>query len=187
MQTTAANIKKKDYLKYKNEVCQVMVTEFYHPGKGRTVMRTKLKNLKTGKTVGVVYTSNETVELVEVSAIPCQFLYTTNKIANFMHEHTFEQYEVSESLIGKVSELFKEGQSLFLLLIDNKPIGIRSPKRIELQVISTEDAIKGNTATNAKKIAKLETGANVSVPLFIKNKDKIAINPETLEYIERVK
>lgn len=182
MQTQAANIKRKDFLNFKNDIYQVSQCEFYHPGKGRTVMRTKLKNVSTGRTVEQVFSSNEMVDALEVNASPFQFLYRANEDLHFMHSITFEEIEVSATLIGKTGEFFKEGQEVFLLMLDDKVIGIRPPKSVTLEVTEADDAVKGDTATNAKKQVTLETGAKVLVPLFIKKGEKININPETEEY-----
>ncbi len=182
MQTIASNLKKKDFILYRDDMYQISAAEFYHPGKGRTVMRTKLKSLTTGRTVEVSFTSNETLEQLEVNATPAQFLYKNQNLLHFMHEMTYEEIEVSRDVIGDVADFLKEGQQVFLLMLDERPVGIRAPKSVTLEVIEAEDAVKGDTATNAKKLVVLETGVKVLVPLFIKKGNKIAINPETSEY-----
>lgn len=186
MITTAANLKKKDYLNFKNDVWQVTATEFYHPGKGRTVMRTKLRSISSGKGMSQVFTSNESVEILEVVATPVQYLYSDGETLTFMHDQTYEQYEVPRALVGETADLLKEGQNMYVLLLNDKPVGVRPPKRVEILVTEADAAVKGDTATNAKKQVTVETGAKVLVPLFIKKGDKIAINPETGEYAERV-
>ena len=186
MQTTAASLKKKDFITFKEDIWQVTFVEFYHPGKGRTVVRTRLKNISSGKTAAEVFTSNDNIEVLDVLAVPVQYLYNDGENAAFMHEKTFEQYEVPMYLVEEFVDLLKEGQPMFLLMMDDKAVGVRPPKRAELKVIEAEDAVKGDTATNAKKQVVLETGAKVNVPLFIKKGEIIAINPETREYVERV-
>lgn len=186
MQTTAASLKKKDFIKYKEDIWQVTFVEFYHPGKGRTVVRSRLKNISSGKTAAQVFTSNDSVEVLDVVAVPVQFLYQSGNDASFMHEKTFEQYEVPIYLLEDFVDLLKEGQAMFLLMMDETVVGMRPPKRAELKVVEADTAVKGDTATNAKKQVTLETGAKVLVPLFIKKGEIIAINPETREYVERV-
>jgi elongation factor P len=186
MLKTAGNIKKKDYINFKNDLWQVTATEFYHPGKGRTVMRTKLRSVSSGKGMSQVFTSNEQVDIVDITTAPVQYLYSTKDTLAFMHQETYEEYEVATDLVGKIASFFKEGQQMYVLLLDNKPIGIRPPKRVELKVIKADDAAKGDTATNAKKEVTVETGAKLLVPLFIKQGETIAINPETGDYAERV-
>jgi len=186
MQATAASLKKKDFITFKSDIWQVSFVEFYHPGKGRTVVRTRLKNISSGKTAAEVFTSNDMVDILDVIAMPVQFLFASAESVSFMHEKTFEQYEVPMYLIEDFVDLLKEGQPMFLLMMDEKAVGVRPPKRAELKVVEAEDAVKGDTATNAKKQVVLETGAKVNVPLFIKKGEVIAINPETREYVERV-
>ncbi len=186
MQTTAANLKKKDFINFKDDIWQVSFVEFYHPGKGRTVVRSRLKNISNGRSQAQVFTSNDGVEVLDVLAVPVQFLFKSGESASFMHEKTYEQFEVPLYLVEEFVDLLKEGQGMFLLMLDDKTVGIRPPKRAELKVVEAEDAIKGDTATNAKKQVTLETGAKVMVPLFIKKGETIAVNPETRDYVERV-
>jgi len=186
MQTTAANLKRKDFISFKNEIYQVSFVEFYHPGKGRTVVRSRLKNASSGRSQAQVFTSNDTVEVLDVLAVPVQFLYRASDTATFMNEKTYEQYEIASQMLADYVDLLKEGQLMFLLMLEDKAVGVRPPKRAELRVIEADDAAKGDTATNAKKQVVLETGAKVLVPLFIKKGETIAINPETRQYVERV-
>ena len=186
MQTTAAGLKKKDFINYKNDIWQVTFVEFYHPGKGRTVVRSKLKNISSGKSAAEVFTSNTSVEVLDVMAVPVQYLFRSGESASFMHEKTYEQYEIPLYLVEEFVDLLKEGQGMFLLMLEDKAVGVRPPKRAELKVIEADDAVKGDTATNAKKQVVLETGAKVMVPLFIKKGETIAISPETRDYVERV-
>lgn len=186
MQTTAANLKKKDFINFKNEIWQVSFVEFYHPGKGRTVVRSRLKNVSSGRSQAQVFTSNDSVEVLDVLAVPVQYLFQSGETASFMHEKTYEQYEIPIYLVEEFVDLLKEGQPMFLLMLDEKAVGVRPPKRAELKVVEADDAVKGDTATNAKKQVVLETGAKVMVPLFIKKGEIIAINPETRDYVERV-
>jgi elongation factor P len=186
MATTAASLKKKDFIRFKGEVWQISFVEFYHPGKGRTVVRTRLKNVNSGRSQAQVFTSNDSVEALDVLAVPVQYLFKSGDSASFMNEKTYEQYEVANYLVKQFVDLLKEGQAMFLLMLDDKAVGVRPPKRVELKVIKADEAVKGDTATNAKKQVTLETGAKVMVPLFIKKGEIIAINPETREYVERV-
>ena len=187
MIVTAANLQKKDYLRFKDEIWQVTDTSFFNPGKGRTVMRTKLKSVKTDKTVSKTFTSSEKVEIVEVNSVLCQFLYQDKRNAHFIDQQSYEQHELPVIMFKEAINYLKEGQELYIILDEEQVIGLRLPKKVELKVTETEIAIKGNTATNAKKPATLETGVVVQVPLFINKGDSISVNPETGEYRERIK
>ena len=148
-------------------------------------MRTKIKNVASGKGLDYTFKSNESVETVEVNSIEMQYLYKDQKSAYFMDERNYNQYTVPLAVVGDVIEFFKEGEKMYVYLHDDKPLSIRPPVSVTLKVVQTEDAVKGDTVSGAKKEAELETGAKVMVPLFIKNGDMISINPETHEYTGR--
>lgn len=185
MQISASNLRRKEYIKFRDGIYQVLFAEFYHPGKGRTVMRTKLRSIATGKAIDQVFSSNDSIESADVQSVPAQFLYNQHDVLVFMDEINYEQYEVPVLLAEDIAGLLKEGQSMYVLLHEGKPIGVIPPKKVVLKVVEADDAVKGDTATNAKKSVKVETGASILVPLFIKTGDTIVINPETGEYTGR--
>ena len=104
-----------------------------------------------------------------------------------MNEKNYAQYTVPISVVGNVAKFLKESSKYFVFLHDDTPLTIRPPQSVKLKVIETDAGIKGDTVTGAKKIAKVETGVVVNVPLFIKTGDTIVVNPETGEYVERAK
>ena len=185
MNTTATNLKKKDYIKFRDDIFQVSTVEFYHPGKGRTVVRTFLKGITKEKNLAQVFTSNDDVEVLEVNAVPVQYLFGDSAMLHFMHDQTFEEYEVARDLVGVTADFLKEGQAMYVLMLDDKAVGIRPPMSVTLIVTEADMADRGDTATNAKKQVTLETGVKVMVPLFIKKGEKIKINPEDGSYSGR--
>jgi elongation factor P len=186
MKIDAGNLKKGQFISYNNEVWQVQKAEFYSPGKGSALMKTTLKNVSSDKTLSYTFKSNEGVETLDVDVIELQYLYKDNNFLYFMNERSYEQYQLNLSLAGNVSDYLKEGDKLYVLIHENKPLSLRPPQTVRLKVIKAEEAVKGDTVTGAKKIVTVETGAKVAVPLFIKVDDTIVIKPETGEYIERV-
>lgn len=168
------------------EMWQVQKAEFYSPGKGSALMKTRLKAVKSAKAVDFTYKSNETVETVDVDTIELQYLYKDPQFLHFMNERSFEQYQLPVEAAGPVVDYLKEGDKLFVLLYQGEAISLRPPQSVRLKVIKAEEAVKGNTVTGAKKSVVVETGATMLAPLFIKVGDTIAINPETGEYVERV-
>ena len=102
-----------------------------------------------------------------------------------MDERTYNQYQLPLAVIGDVIEFFKEGSKMFVYIIGDQPLNIRPPLSVTLKVVTTEDAVKGDTVSGAKKEAELETGAKILVPLFIKSGEMITVNPETREYTGR--
>lgn len=185
MAVQAGNLKKGEFIVYQGEIWQVQKTEFYSPGKGSALMRTKIKNVASGKGLDYTFKSNESVETVEVSSVEMQYLYKDAESAYFMDERTYNQYTVPLAVVGDIIEFFKEGEKMYVYLHDDKPLSIRPPVSVTLKVVNTEEAVKGDTVSGAKKEAELETGAKIMVPLFIKNGDIISLNPETHEYTGR--
>lgn len=186
MNTNAGNLKKGDFIRYQSDIWQVQKADFYSPGKGSALMKAKIKNLVTGKNIDYTFKSQELVETIEVDSIEMQYLYRDNENLFFMNERTYHQCEVPISVVGEVSQFLKEGDRYFVFLHGDKPLNIRPPMSVKLRVVETENAVKGDTVTGAKKPAKLETGVIVQVPLFVKLGETIIINPETRDYVGRV-
>lgn len=187
MSANAGNLKKGDFIYYQNEIWQIQKADFYSPGKGSALMKTKIKNLVSGKNVDYTFKSQETVDTLDVESIEMQYLYKDNESLHFMNERTYQQFEIPLSIVGDIVNFLQEGTKHFVYVYENKPLNVRPPLSVKLKVIETEGAIKGDTVTGAKKIAKLETGVVIQVPLFIKTGDIVTVNPETGQYGERVK
>lgn len=187
MKTNAGNIKRGDFVMYMDEIWQVQKAEFYSPGKGAALMRTKLKNLVSGKNLDYTYKSQETVETPDVSSIEMQYLYKDNESVYFMDERTYQQYHISADIVGDMSRFMKEGNKYYVYMYNETPLNVRPSASEKLEVIETEDAVKGDTVSGARKQATVETGVTVMVPLFVKKGDIIAVNPDTGQYVERVK
>lgn len=187
MKTNAGNLKKGEFIFYQGDVWQVVKTEFSFQGRGMAVMRTKIKNVQSGKNVDVTFKTADSVEIVDVEARQMQFLYSDEKSLHFMDEKTYHQITLPKEVIGPVADFFKEGEMYFVFIHDDKALNVRPPASIKLKVIETEQSAKGDTVSAPKKQATLETGVKIMVPLFIREGDMVAINPETREYVERVK
>lgn len=184
MRISAGNIKKGEFILYNDNPCQVQKAEFYSPGKGSALMRTRLKNVVTGKNTDFTFKTTEYVESIEVSSIEVQYLYKDNENMYFM-DKDYEQHSLSLAVVGDVVDYLKEGENIYVYMYKDSPLTIRPPASVRLKIVETEDAVKGDTVSGAKKPAKLETGATVMVPLFIKNGEMVVVNPETGTYTER--
>lgn len=185
MRVQAGQLKKGEFVVYQGDIWQVQKAEFYSPGKGSALMRAKIKNVVSGKNIDYTFKSSEYVETIEVQSIEMQYLYKDNESAYFMDERTYNQYQVPAAVVGDVIQYFKEGEKVYVYVQDEKPLSVRPPMAVRLKITATEDAAKGDTVTNARKPATVETGATVMVPLFCKVGDLIVINPETGEYTGR--
>jgi len=165
------------------------IVEFQHvkPGKGGGFSRTKLKNIGNGRVVERTFRSGDKVEEVRIEKREMQFLYAeAPDMYHFMDSETFEQTPISKALMGDATDFLLENGMAIVLVTDEKPIGVELPNFVELTVTETEPGVKGDTATNAVKPATLETGAVVSVPLFVNREDKLKIDTRTGQYVERV-
>ncbi len=181
----AGSISKGMFLLIKNEPCLVVEREFVNPGKGSAFVRLKLKNLKTGQVLKQVNKSQETVEDVQVETRNGQYLYADSENYIFMDTETYEQFGVPIAGNEDKRYFMKEGDVFQISFFDDKPIDILIPYKIILVVTQAETALKGDTVSGATKTVTLETGLPVKVPLFIKEGDKLLINTETREYVER--
>ena len=150
-------------------------------------MKTRIKNVVSGKNIDFTFKSGESVETLDVSSIEMQYLYKDSENYYFMEERSYNQYHVPISVIGTIGQFFKEGNKYYVYVHNDIPLSVRPPMSVKLTVTSTEDAVKGDTVSGAKKPATVETGARVMVPLFVKQGEMIVVNPETGEYVERVK
>ncbi len=187
MKVMAGNLKKGEFVYHQNEIWQVQKAEFYSPGKGSALMKAKIKNVKTAKNVDMTYKSSESVETVEVDSVEMQYLYKDGESLYFMNERSYNQYTLPLEMAGSAANYLKEGSKYYLYLHNDVPLTLRPPASVHLKVTEAEDAVKGDTVSGVKKAAKVESGATVMVPIFVKVGDIISVNPETGEYGERVK
>jgi elongation factor P len=169
-----------------NEPYLMVETEFVKPGKGQALYRIKLKNLLRGNIVDRTFRSGDKLDEADVHIDIMQYLYNDSKNWMFMHQETYEQVSVPLEVIGDARFWIKEESDVDVTFYGDKAIAVTPPNHVELKVVYCEPAVRGNTATNVQKPVKLESGAEVTVPLFINQGDIIKIDTRTHEYIERV-
>ncbi|MDR2042241.1 MAG: elongation factor P [Tannerella sp.] len=166
------------------------IVEFLHvkPGKGPAFVRTKLKNVTTGRVIDKTWNSGIKVEEVRIERRPYQFLYKDDMGYNFMHPETFEQISMAGESVDGVAFL-KEGDMVEAMVHAESEtiLTCELPAHVTLEITYTEPGIKGDTATNTQKDATVETGAKVRVPLFINVGDKIEVDTRSGSYVGRVK
>ena len=168
-----------------DEPYKVMKYDFIKMGRGSANIKVKAKNLFTGSIVTKSYLSGNRVESVELEKKEMQYLYNDGEKVFFMDPRDFEQVELPLSVVTEDLPYLVEGQETWLLFWGEKILGVEVPPSVVMTVAETEPWIKGNSATNMYKPAKLESGLVIQVPLFIKEGDKIKINTSTGEYINR--
>jgi elongation factor P len=183
---STAQFRKGIFIEFKSEPNQIVEFQHVNPGKGSAFVRTKLKSLKTGRTQVYTYKSGESVEEVPVVTRELQYLYRDNGNFVFMDNTTFEQYNVGAILLGNYEKFIKPNDVYQVLMHEDKPVGVRFPKKVRLTVTEADDGTRGDSVTGATKVVTVETGLSVTVPLFIKIGDTIAVDPESGNYLERI-
>lgn len=168
-----------------DEICKVIWFQHHKPGKGGAVVRLKIKYLSRGTTVEKTIKPEVTFREVDVSRRNKQYLYKDNSGYCFMDLETYEQEHLSEKALEDVLHFLKEEMEVIGVYIDEKLASIEIPVNVVYEITHTEPGVKGNTAQGAKKLATIETGAEIQVPLFLNIGDKIKVNTNTHEYVER--
>lgn len=167
-----------------------LVTEFQHinPGKGAAFVRTRIKNVQSGKTLEVTYKMSDSITTVEVDHRTMQYLFHDNTGYTFMDKSTYEQATMSDADVGEQGIYLREGLDVHVALFEERPIALELPRKMTFKVVETMEAVPGNTASgNVTKEATLEGGVKTRVPLFITQGEEIIVNTETGEYVERAK
>ena len=175
-------------LNYNNDIYKIV--EFLHvkPGKGPAFVRTKLKSLTNGKVLDNTFPAGHKIDVVRVERRTYQFLYKDGDDFNFMNNETFDQLMIEGKMIDN-GDLLKDGENIEILFHaeEERPLTIELQQYVILQVTYTEPGERGNTATNVTKPATVETGAEIKVPIFINEGDKIKVDTKTRSYQERIK
>lgn len=165
------------------------VVDFQHikPGKGAAFVYVKMKSLTKGNVLEQNFPSGHNITIVNVERRQCQYLYTDDMGLNFMNTESYEQFALPEAMIDNY-DLMLEGMMVDVVFDsrNDSALAAELPAHITLEVTYTEPGLKGDTATNTLKQATVESGAEVKVPLFIGIGDKVRINSETREYMDRV-
>ena len=182
-----SDIKNGSVILHKNK--RMKVVEFLHvkPGKGPAFVRTKLKDISSGKIIDETFNAGVKLEFLKIEAKEMQFLYDDSDSYIFMDNSTYEQFNIPNEGINETKNFLKPGMNVDLLFDGADVLDVRLPAHVELNVTDTEPGVKGNTATGATKPATVETGYTLQVPLFIDIDDELKIDTRSGEYIERVK
>ena len=186
---TTADFKNGLCIEFNGKPCSIVYFQHVKPGKGGAFVKVKMRNLENGKILENTFTAGEKIDLISIERRPYQFLYKDETGFHFMHNETFEQIDLEEDMVDN-ADLMKEGQYVEMMFYadEERVLTCELPSFVELEITYTEPGIKGDTAsTSSLKAATLETGAEIKVPLFINQGEKIKIDTRTREYSERVK
>ncbi len=160
---------------------------FVKPGKGQALYKCKIKNMLTGSSVDKTWRSGEKFEKADLEENKMQYLYSDGEQYHFMNTDTYEQVALSEESVGDAVNFLYENLEVEMLFFNGRPIGLTLPNFVVLEIIESEPGVKGDTASNTNKPAKLSTGYEVGVPLFVEQGEWIKVDTRTGDYVERVK
>lgn len=168
-------------------IFEVIWFQHHKPGKGGAMVRTKIKNLLTGSTVDKTFKPDEKFRLVDTERRRKTFMYSEGETAHFMDMKTYDQVEVPMEKLGESSKFLAENMEVEALYLDGKLLAVEVPASVVLKVDTTVPGVKGDSVSNLTKPATLENGYELTVPLFIKEGDKIRVDTRDGHYIERMK
>lgn len=166
---------------------EVIYFQFVKPGKGQAFTRTKLRNMMTGTVFERTFKSGEKLEKADLEEREMQYLYPEDDFYVFMDTTSYEQLRLTSAQLGDNKFYLQDGLMCSILLFNERPIGVTPPNFVEFEIAETEPGFKGDTSGGTTKNAKIVTGLEIQVPLFIEQGERVRIDTRTGEYAERVK
>ena len=173
-------------IEYNNKLCTIVEFQHVKPGKGGAFVRTKLRDIKTGRVVDYTFNAGTKFDSVRLETKKMQFLYSEGTDFNFMDMSSFEQLSIPAETVGSAANWLKENDEATLMYAGDELISIEPPMFVELEVTETEPGFKGDTATNTTKPATLETGVTIQVPTFVEIGDVLQIDSRDGRFVKRV-
>ena len=168
------------------DLYQVLEYQHYKPGRGNAIIRTKIRNMRTGSIIPRNFLDGHRFEEAPVERLTAQYLYTDGDGFYFMDTQSCDQMMMRSDLVGDKAPLLKDGMDVTLTVLEHEVLDLELPMTIELEVVESEMAVAGDTATGASKTVVCETGLQVQVPLFIKVGDRIKVDTRSAGYVTRV-
>mgnify|MGYP001155748560 CR=1 FL=1 len=186
MAITTNNLKTGMCISYNDKLWTVVDFQHVKPGKGAAFVRTKLKEVRSGRVVDITFRAGEKLEDVRMETKSMQYLYTDGDTYHFMDTETYDQVELTDEAVGDTKQWLKENDVAQLQYAGTELIGVEAPMFVDLLVTETDPGFKGDTVQGGTKPATLETGAVVQVPMFVESGDKLQIDTRDGRYITRV-
>ena len=180
-----SDIKTGKFIVLNNEPYKVLSLNQSSIGRGGSVLRTRLQNLATGAILDKTFQGADKVEEADVEKTHAQYLYKDGDGFAFMDSASYEQFSISQELIGELSDYMVEGTDIVVINFNGNPISVELPVKVKLKVVDAPPGVKGDTASGGDKLVTLETGAKITTPLFINSGDVIVVNTEKGEYVSR--
>ena len=183
---SAGDFKNGITLEVEGKVCQVIEFQHVKPGKGAAFVRTKLKDVINGGVVERSFRPTEKFPAARIERQDMQYLYSDGDLFYFMDTESYDQIAVNRETVGDALKFVKENEMVKICSYNGSVFSVEAPLFVELEITETEPGFAGNTAQGASKPATVETGAQISVPLFVNQGDKVQIDTRTGEYLKRV-
>jgi elongation factor P len=172
-------------LNIEGNLWQVLFFQHHKPGKGQAVVRTKLRNVRNGAVVERTFNAGVKVDQAILDKREMTYLYHDGDNLVFMDSQTYDQMPIEQSILGDGTQFLVENQPVFVAMYESKPISVELPASVELAIKHTDPGVKGDRVSGATKLATLETGATLQVPLFVEIGDRVKVDTRTGEYLTR--
>lgn len=173
-------------LQVEGNLYRVIKIQHVTPGKGNAIMQTELRDLRAGNKVEKRFRPSESVEKVSIHTKEMEYLYHEGDLYHFMDTTSYEQHQINATALGNAVHYLTPNTKITVDLFESEPIGVELPSAMEFEVVECDPPMKGATASGSNKPAKLNNGVTIKVPPYLKVGDKVKINPNTDEYLERV-
>ena len=183
---STSDFRKGAKIEYKGAPHEILDFQHVKMGRGGAIVRTKLRNLKTGSIFDETFKGGERFETPDLEEKSMQYLYNDGEQYYFMDNESYEQIPLSESQLGDAKKFIKEDMIVTILFYKGEPLTVELPIFVELKIVKTDPGVRGDTASGGSKPAELETGLVVKVPFHLNEGDVIKVDTRTSEYIERV-
>lgn len=182
---TSNDLRKGLTIQYDGSIWRVMEFQHVKHGRGQAIVRSKLRNLRNGNIAEITFRAGEKLETAHIESRPMQYLYENAGSYVFMDTDTFEQIAIPGEQIEEEVKFMKENEEVSVVLYEGEVIGLELPTKVKLEVVDTEPGIRGDTQSGGSKPATLETGAVITVPLFVNRGDVLIVNTEEGTYDSR--
>ncbi|MFT3922809.1 MAG: elongation factor P [Myxococcales bacterium] len=180
-----SDIRKGTKVQFDGVPFEVVYFQFVKPGKGQAFTRTKLRNMMTGAVIERTFKSGEKLEKADLEERQMQYLYPEDSFYVFMDTASYEQLRLTEEQLGDNKYYLSDGLMCDVLIYNERPIGLTPPNFVEFEITETEPGFKGDTSGGTTKFAKIITGLEIQVPLFIEQGERVRIDTRTGDYVER--
>jgi len=187
MAIPATQIRRGMVIVFEGEPCRVVEFRHHTPGNLRAMVQAKLKNLRTGSSFEHRFRAADSIDPASMETHDLEFLYQGGDTYHFMNTENYDQLEMDEEMLGDNAQWMQPGMKIQAEYYDGRPVGIKLPNSLVLEVVDTAPVMKTATKTASNKPAKLENGVTINVPEFVGTGDKVKVNPSTGEYQERAK